>query len=244
MYQSIVEYIVNADMYYRMWMVADMQEQQRNGPLTDRSVYTRDVWMPELVDLFPDVRLVPEQISVINGSHILDTQMRFHACNKHPTVRFDSMEIMWGKRDGTPFRAEGPCRVHLTNVKMWHHQNVNHRRRGDAVICDQANFLWNTNSNPTKTSLLAHRTNGPSQVSISNFHVEFKNGKPVADDHGVDIGVNWAFESGIRVAPTRIDKVIRKNEINIDYLNAINAFGDVQDEFIFWDELDRELRAT
>lgn len=250
MFNSILEYVVNADMYYRLWMAAEMQYPNEG---TDRSKVTqpRVDWLPQLVDMFEDVRDVPGVIRTDNAKQLLDSELRFHTGNKTPTIRVPKMELYWGVTNldvftvldsghviTNPMRAAGPCKITYTNLRMWHHQNLIHRRRGDAIICDQIDFQWNSNRN----SEGMFRTNGPFQVIIKNFRSGYTMGQrhnPRFDQ----CNVSWGNENGIRLGEERVAAVIKANDIGVDYMMCDSAFTDPGEEFIFWDEIGREQAA-
>ena len=79
MFDTVLEYITNADMYYRLWMVGELQNPTpANSIIWQKYNQPRNEWFPDLVDQFGDVRLVPAVISVIGDSHNIDKDMRFH----------------------------------------------------------------------------------------------------------------------------------------------------------------------
>ena len=111
MYESILEYIVNADLYYRLWMVAEMQHPtpkvpRLSGPDTSNLSQPRVEWFPELVEQFEDVRLVPSVIRGTDGKHNLDTDMRFHTGSKKPTIDCLKLDFFWGCEQKDVFRGQ------------------------------------------------------------------------------------------------------------------------------------------
>lgn len=242
MYDTVLEYIVNADTYYRLWMVGELQNPTPANQSIPHQKLTqpRDGWFPDLVEQFDDVGLVPAAISVIDGTHTLDGDMRFHTGNKKPTIAADKVELLWGDetlRDN-PTRKVGPAYVRLNGYKMWHHQDTVHRRRGDAIICEQATFQWNTKA----SSLGAFRESGPFQVVIKGFRAACNKG--VTTDASYDsINVSWGTENGIRVGESKVASVINQHNIDVNYLLTDSVFGDEGEEFIFWDEVGRSQDA-
>ena len=116
---------------------------------------------------------------------------------------------------------------------MWHHQDTVHRRRGDAVICDQATFIWNT-----KASNGYSRDNGPYQVIIKNFHASYTNGEATSVKYD-KVTTSWGTENGVRIGESVVYDVVAKFKIKVNYLLTDNVFEDADDEFIFWDEIGR-----
>ena len=258
MYQSILEYIVNADLFYRLWMVAEYQTPTAPGDRM-KMAQPREEWLPELAGTFEDVRLIPGVIRCDNPNHLLDTQMRFHTGNKTPTIDAEKVELFWGvgrsdvfrvnTRDRGedsaghviphPMRSVGPCKIVLSGLKMWHHQDVIHRRRGDAIICEQAEFFWNTK----KDTEGAFRENGPFRVNVKGFRAKANMGT-LSDASYEHLGVSWGTENGIRIGEERVQAVINANDINLNYLLCASAFLDEGEEFIFWDEIGRSQEAA
>ncbi len=252
MYDTVLEYIINADRYYRLWMVGELQNPTpANSRIGQKYTQPRNEWFPDLVDQFEDVRLVPAVISVVDDNHSIDKDMRFHTGNKKPTIAAGKVEIAWGsdsvKTDfhtarsndpvslqENPTRKVGPAHITLNGLKMWHHQDTSHRRRGDAIICEQATFQWNTKKN----SMGAFRESGPFQVVIKGFRAAYDKG--VATDASFDsINVSWGTENGIRLGESKVSMVIDENNIVVNYLLTDSVFGDEGEEFIFWDEVGR-----
>ena len=242
MFTNILEYIVNADDYYRLWMVGEMQYPSTEGSYRKSANLAisqpRSHWLPELVEDFDDVRLIPSIISVSDPTHHVDSSMRFHTGNKTPTITCKKISYAWGDNDFTAGdfanRASGPARITLEGLKMWHHQDTPHRRRGDAVICETATFAWCTKSGTKK----ANRESGPFQVVIKNFRAEYKMGV-VTNAIFDNMTESWGTEDGERIGSTRIADVAKKHGIKMNCLLADNVFEDPMDEFIFWDELAR-----
>ncbi len=239
MYDTILEYIVNADLYYRLWMVAELQNphiKNYQTPNKQPIAQTRREWFPDLVNQFEDVRLVPAGILIADGNHAMDSDMRFHTGSKKPTINISKMEIFWGDENmrSDAVRKVGPARVTLNGLKMWHHQDALNRRRGDAIICEQATFKWNTK----EASRGAFRESGPFQVVVRNFRAAYNMG--TATDATFDnFNVSWGTENGIRLGENRVEEVIEKNKIKVNYLLTDSVFGDDGEEFIFWDEIGR-----
>ena len=246
--ERITDYILHADLYYMLWMVANMTMPESATPgelpkagLRKRTVHCRDEWLPQVVELFPDVRMVPETIQIDGHSHSVDGQMRFHTGNKNPSVKADRMIIKWGSEDEGYFRSEGPAHIILTNLKMWHHQNVLHRRRGDAVICEHANFSWNTDRQDPNQ---AYRADGPCMVIMQKFRADMKRGELGGRRWAYDnLDVTWSVASGIRIASPKIAAVVRDNKIKLDYLLTGSVFLDDGEEFVFWDEIGKAQAA-
>jgi hypothetical protein len=162
--------------------------------------------------------------------------MRFHTGSKKPTIAADKMEIFWGDENmrGNAVRKVGPARVILNGLKMWHHQDTLNRRRGDAIICEQATFKWNTK----EASQGAFRESGPFQIVVRNFRAAYNMGT-VTDATFDNFNVSWGTENGIRLGENRVQEVIDKNKIQVNYLLTDSVFGDEGEEFIFWDEIGR-----
>lgn len=259
MFDTILEYITNADMYYRLWMVGELQNPTPANPSIIKQKFTqpRSDWFPDLVNQFEDVRSVPSLIRTTGGVHHLDGDMRFHIGNRKPSITSSKMEMIWGNSESCPamtaaerteflgvradmmaperpMRALGPAHVTLNGLKMWHHQDITHRHRGDAIICDQAVFHWNTKISSKGT----FRESGPFQVVIQGFRAAFKKGVP-ADASFDSMNVSWGNENGIRLGETKVSSIIAKNGIKVNYLLADSVFGDEGEEFIFWDEVGR-----
>ena len=252
MYESILEYIVNADLFYRLWMVAEMQNPtpefpSMGGPNKTNISQPRAEWFPDLVSQFEDVRLVPSVICGSDGKHNLDSDMRFHTGNKEPTIHAAKLELFWGceredvfrqQKSGRgsfkiPMRVSGPAYISLVGLKMWHHQDTLNRRRGDAIICEQATFSWNT-KRTTKT----FRESGPFQIIIKGFRAAYNMGVSTSASYA-HLGVSWGTETGIRLGEEKVQEVINKNGIDVNYLLTDSAFSDEGEEFIFWDEIGR-----
>ena len=257
MYESILEYIATADRFYRLWMVAEMQHptpQAPNfsGPNFANLSQPRAEWFPQLVEQFEDVRLVPSVIRGSDGKHNLDSDMRFHTGNKKPTIDCLKLELFWGceredvfrkQKSGRgsfklPMRVSGPAHISLDGLKMWHHQDTLHRRRGDAIICDQATFSWNT-----KRTTKAFRESGPFQIIIKGFRAAYNMGVSTSASYA-HLGVSWGTENGIRLGEEKVQDVINKNGIDINYHVADSAFSDEGEEFIFWDEIGRAQESA
>ena len=250
MYDSILEYIVNADLFYRLWMVGEMQSPTPNQASNARVTQPRIDWNPDVATTLGDVRMIPGIISNEgNADHNLDSEFRFHTGNKGPSIHLNKMRFIWGMdyEDWTDkesyhaaYRPFGPCMVTLTGLQMWHHQDSIYRRRGDAVICKCATFEWNTKQDTNG----AFRSNGPAKITITNFSASYKMmGKPT-DASFEKMSVNWASGSGIRLGESRVLEVIKRNSIGVNYLMADNAFTDPGEEFIFWDEVGRGQEAA
>jgi hypothetical protein len=259
MYESILEYIVNADLFYRLWMVAEMQNPtpqmpmpRLSGPDYSNMSQPRKEWFPDLVNQFEDVRLVPDAIRSSNSKHNLDSNLRFHTGNKTPTISSEKLEMIWGcSKDDVfnsqnpyqisskvPMRTNGPACVSLSGLKMWHHQDTVNRRRGDAIICDQAVFSWNT-----KRSTKSFRESGPFQVTIKDFRAAYNMGVSTSASY-THLGVSWGTENGIRLGEEKVQDVINKHGIKVNYLLSDSAFSDEGEEFIFWDEIGREQEGV
>jgi hypothetical protein len=259
MFDTVLEYIVNADMYYRLWMVGELQNPTpvNSSVIKQKFTQPRNEWFPDLVDQFEDVRLVPSLIRNTGGVHHLDGDMRFHIGNRKPSIISNKMEMIWGDADcfpamsseerteflgiradyvppEKPMRAVGPAHITLNGLKMWHHQDTTHRRRGDAIICEQATFQWNTKVN----SMGAFRESGPFQVVIKGFRAAYDKGVTV-DASFDSINVSWGTENGIRLGESKVSMVIDENNIVVNYLLTDSVFGDEGEEFIFWDEVGR-----
>ena len=266
MYESLLQYIVNADDFYRLWMVGEFQSPT---PMTDQHIakgrlvtQPREEWFPPLVEQMGDVRMVPTIIRCAGAAHAIDSELRFHAGNNKPTIQCNKLELIWGNDtwpyptmsaedrvafrpnsrtdspvDG-PARPVGPCHVTLNGLRMWHHQDTVHRRRGDAVICDLATFQWNT-----KSANGFSRENGPYQVVIKNFRAAYNNGD--ASDVGYEkITTSWGTENGVRIGESIVHEVVKKFKIKMDCLHTDNVIEDAEDEFIFWDEIGRARDAA
>ena len=239
MYDSILEYIVNADLYYRLWMVAEMQhptpariKTQRNANVIPIN-HSRREWFPDLVDQLGDAEMVPVVIKSSAPAHQVDTNMRFHTGNKNPSVKVPTLEIFWGDDDRT-VRKVGPAHIKLSGLKMWHHQDTLHRRRGDAIICEQAAFQWNTQEN----SMGAFREYGPFRVVIKNFRASYHMGD-TTDASYEHMGVSWSTNSGVRLGEEKVSKILKKYSLDVNYLRTDSVFARPSDEFIFWDEAGR-----
>ena len=243
MFVNILEYIVNADDYFRMWMVGELQypSKQNDYHKEQKLAITqpRANWMPELVEQFDDVRMVPSAISVGSPAYRVDSKMRFHTGNKTPTIACKKLSYAWGDDEfpahNVATREVGPARVTLEGLKMWHHQDTIHRRRGDAIICETATFVWDTN---LKRGRGAFRESGPYQVVIKNFRAQYNMG--VVNNAMFDsMNESWGTENGDRIASSRISVIVNKHNIKMNCLLADSVFEDPMDEFIFWDELGR-----
>jgi hypothetical protein len=250
MFKTVLEYITNADMFYRLWMVAQMQREQPRIMHFDRQ------WLPQLVDQFDDISDVPSYIRCnADAVHRVDNHLRFHTDNTKPTMKVSKMECGWGISEEDcsliadrqsvdslghailgplHFRTDGPCKVTFNGLKFWHHQDTVHRRRGDAVTCDMATFEWNTKRN----SQGSFRETGPFQVVIQGFRASYDLG--VATDASYD-GSNrsWGTENGIRLGDSKVNSIIMDKGIRMNCLLTDSVFKDEGEEFIFWDEIGR-----
>ena len=254
MYESILEYIVNAHHFYRLWMVGEHMSPQPRMPslgsdATSNVSQPRTEWLPELVGTFDDPRTIPEVVRVSFNDHQLDGEFRFHSGSSKPTIKVETLEFFWGctvqdvfnsERSGRPeyqkpWRSMGPCHVTLKNLQMWHHQDLRHRRRGDAVICEQATFKWNTK----KDSEGAYRESGPFQIVLRGFHAAYNMGECTKANYA-HMALSWGTENGIRLGDERVMQVINKHRIGINPLLTDCAFEDPGEEFIFWDEIGRQ----
>lgn len=254
MYDTILEYLTNADKFYQLWMVADLQnpdgraavgpERPAKSKMNSNLVRSREDWQPELVKMFDDVRCVPGIVRLNFPQHQLDNEFRFHSGNGKATLITEAMELFWGV-GGTdiiethviphPMRGEGPAKITFTDLRMWHHQNTLHRRRGDAIVCAQADFEWNTKSN-TKG---AYRGGGPYKVTVKNFRAQYNMGVLVKADYD-QISVQWGTHNGLRLGENRVAQVVDHCDIKLNYLQAGDTvFDDAGEEFIFWTEIDR-----
>lgn len=237
MFNSILEYAVNADDYYRLWMVSEHQTPTPNTE--DKRAQPRAQWLPDLVGMFDDVRDVPSRIDVRENEHVLDSEFRFHTGNKKPTIAVSKMDLLWGStvaqaNAAKSQRAVGPCIVTFTNLRMWHHQDIIHRRRGDAIICEQVDFFWNTRGQDG-----LYRANGPYHVCISGFRAAYNMGEPRNASYS-SITVDWRTEDGRHLGEQKLQRVIAKNSIELNYHLVESVFVDPGEEFIFWDEVARE----
>ena len=254
MYDTILEYITNADKFYQLWMVADLQnpdgrtavkpDRAKKSKMNSNLVRSREDWQPDLVKMFDDVRCVPGVVRLNFPEHRLDNQFRFHSGDNKETLAVEVMELFWGV-DGSdivethviphPMRGEGPAKIVFTDLKMWHHQNTLHRRRGDAIICSQVDFEWNSKLN-TKG---AHRGGGPYKVTIKNFRAQYNMGVLIDANHG-QVSVQWGTHNGARLGEGRVAQVISDNNIELDYMRSGDSvFDDAGEEFIFWTEIDK-----
>jgi len=236
MYENILEYIVNADDFYRLWMVGEIQNPTRKN-MSDKSLpitHPREEWMPELVEQFDDIRTVPYRVSCIEANHHVNKDMQFHTGNKTPSIACKTLTLWWGAT-----RESGPITIVLSNLKMWHHEDTVHRRRGDAVICETATFQWN---NPG-TTLQYFRNSGPFQVVIKNFRASYNMGEVIKAEYG-QINNSWGNERGIRIAESVVKKVINENGIKVSPLATDSVFGSATDEFLFWDEIGRARKSS
>jgi len=254
MYDTILEYITNADKFYQLWMVADLQhpdgraavslERQKKSKFSSLLVRAREEWHPGLVEMFDDVRCVPGVVRLSFPKHRLDSEFRLHSGSNKATLETEVMELYWGV-SGTdiveehiipyPMRAEGPAKVTLTDLKMWHHQNILHRRRGDAIICSQADFEWN--SKPDTKG--AYRGGGPFKVTLKNFRAKYNMGTLVDADFS-GLSVQWGTHNGARLGENRVAQIVKENDIGLNYLRADESvFDDSGEEFIFWTEVDK-----
>jgi hypothetical protein len=246
MYNSILEYIVNADMYYRLWMAAQMQYPHS---VPSNIVQCRKNWMPGLVGVFDDVRDVPSLIRCNDVTHIINSDVQFHTGNKNPSIDAKKLEIFWGLDEDEvfsdqsvlgghmrtyPIRKTGPAKITLSGLKMWHHEDTLNRRRGDAIICEQITFEWNTK----KHSSGAFRENGPYQIIIKKFRAAYNMGM-ATDASYAHLGVSWGTENGVRLGEQKVESIINQNNIGVNYLLVDSSFADGGEEFIFWDEIGR-----
>lgn len=235
---NIVNYLFSIDMYYRLWLVA--QTKHSDGDTWHRT-FRKEHWHPELVDQFKDPSDVPIAISVEGNTHQIDGNGRFHTGNKKPSIEIKKMRISWGA-----IKSDAPVEITLNAIKMWHHQDHFHRRRGDALIVKTARFNWNTRVGSTSGY---YRENGPYQIMLSSVtakaHTSIKDDE--IDTHIYDVGFRsmrtaWSRHDGNLMTSSITDKIIQRNKIKVNYLNAgSSVFEDVGEEFIFWSEVGGNL---
>jgi len=243
MINNILEYVVTTDVYYQLWMVAQATIPEKAAPFKRGIRHNNDNWHPALVGQFNDVRDVPSTIEIENGEHQLDGEARFHTGNNKPTLKADRIEIAWGSNNINT-RANGPCKIVLSGVKFWHHQGELHRRRGDAIIIEQAKFQWNT-----RNSAGLYREFGPYQIIISRItgkaQVSGTEGNLVSHIKGMSfrkLQSSWANSNGVNLSESRVKQILTNHNIKVNYLLAgESVFADEGEEFIFWNELGGEL---
>lgn len=266
MVENILEYVLMADRYFQLWMVAEklnpQPQNQVNGTrLNTNMVQTRKDWHPSLVSQFDDVRDVPSIVQVDMPEFSIDKQGRFHTGSKKATLDVETLTLFWGvdfvydtekhmderHRVGHssrhvlehPIRAEGPAKITFSGVKMWHHQSQLHRRRGDAIIIEQVMFEWNCN----ERSGGASRPGGPFKVVLQDFRARADMGRVYDGSHG-SMNVSWCAHSGARLGESRVYDVIEKHGIKVNYLAAgESVFLDAGEEFIFWTEIEEDEAA-
>jgi hypothetical protein len=243
--EYLTDYFLNADLYYRLWMVANLQNEKREpsspGRLAnfigmDATVtWYRQNWLPELIEQFDNIDMVPDEITVTSSRYSCDDMMRFHTGNKYPSIQMNKMIISWmhDSKRKIFYRENGPACISFENLRMWHHQNVHHRRRGDAVLCESGLFTWNTEHG---SRFKSHRTDGPAGVYIQKFRANMKHGE-MRNMGYKDLDVTWGNESGIRNSSSHIENIIRMNNIDLNYLRTGSVFENPMEEFIFWDEV-------
>lgn len=129
------------------------------------------------------------------------------------------------------WREKGPCVIRLKKLKKWHHEGVLNRRRGDAVICRYAEFLW-----ATEQMRGFYRENGPYKVVLKNFSAECNMGSigKVSSDPPSH---SWMTHSNKRLGDARVLDLIAKKKIRVNLMDTDDVFHRAGDAFVFWSEL-------
>ncbi len=233
MLENILEYIVT-DVYVQLWMYADAPP----GEL----IRYRHMWREELLAQFDDPNDVPDCIIMKEPTMHVNGSNEFHyGNNKEPTVSYKEMSIIWGERDAHAKedasaselfrmnRKTGPSLVKLTGVKKWHDHGLIHRRRGDAIICNQATFTWAKNG----TYL---RADGPYHISLRGYQASGDKGE-VDNMRLGSLVPSWATMNNRRLPQITVRDVIQKNGLTVDLLAFGSVFPKPEDELIFLTEI-------
>jgi hypothetical protein len=252
MFNTIGEYILT-DVFFQLWLVAASNAgKYQNNPQTVVAgstpqgwCYSRRDWHPALVAQFDDPDDVPSEITVVGATHHINKKGQFHGGNSSPTVSFDEMKIVWGDLDTRDvnnlskapnrWRKNGPCSINITNVQKWHVDGQLHRRRGDALICSYAEFFW-----ATKSMKGFYREGGPFKVSMGNVTAKADKGVITEAGQSGPVNYTWQTESGRTIGQHKVDSIIAKTNVQVDFRQSDNVFVRPRDEFLFYAELAKE----
>lgn len=235
MIDNILGYILVADNYYKLWLASDVISKEDSVRFPDPSgVIARQ---------FHDVRDIPTAIEIMDDHPVLDGEGRFHAGNNSPTARLQQMTMRWGS-DSYCRLSGNPCKIILEGLRMWHHKDVLHRKRGSAIILRRATFQWNTRKQQGW-----YRSGGPFSVTLKDISVEATRvlegetyHSDIRDISVRSMSCSWSDGSGKRLGEERVKKVITDNQISVNYFLAGNSiFQDEGEEFIFWSEIGGDL---
>ncbi len=249
MFNTIGEYILT-DIYFQLWLVAASNAgKYQNNPQTVVAgstpkgwCYSRKDWHPALVAQFDDPNDVPDEITVVGATHHINKKGQFHGGNSSPTLSFDEMKIVWG--DMAPpdvnglikapnrWRKKGPCSITMSGVQKWHMDGGLHRKRGDALLCNYAEFFW-----ATKSMKGYYREGGPYKVTMGKMTAKALKGEIIEAGAVRDITYSWQTESGMSMGQKIVDSIIAKTGVQIDFRQADNVFVRPRDEFLFYAEL-------
>ena len=236
MVQNILTYVFT-DIFYQLWMAAAYSKKKGQSIL-----YTKNHWPTEFVQQLEEDE-IPSLIEVIGEFHHLNNDGEFHLGRNSPSLGFDEMKIVWGDEvmmavprfDGKMWtvknvhREVGPAEVILTGVKKWHHNGEPHRKRGDAIICKQARFIWAKNGDHA-------RENGPYEIVLKNVTAKSTNGQ-VSEVHYLSKSFFWSTHSKTKIPSRTANEIIERCKLKVDFLAVDSIFAGDDDEFIFLSEL-------
>lgn len=252
MFTTIGEYILT-DVFFQLWLVAASNSgNYQNNPQTAVAgstargwTFSRKDWHPALVAQFDDPDDVPSEITVVGATHHINKRGQFHGGNSSPTISFDEMKIAWGDLDTRDvndlarapnrWRKHGPCLINITNVKKWHDDGRLHRKRGDALICSYAEFFW-----ATKQMKGFYREGGPYKVTMGQITAKAQKGEIIEAGMAGETTHSWQTESGITIGQHKVERIIAKTNIQVDFRQADNVFVRPRDEFLFYAELAKQ----
>ena len=166
---------------------------------------------------------------------------QFHCGSKNPSFRAKTLGFYWGKDihhvpDGmnrivNDSLKNWPVEIVFNDLRMWHHEDLLNRKRGDALICESIQIRWNDSN-----SGFLGRENGPITVVIGSLTSKAKMGN-LRDLDIENFFSTWVKPgSKARIPVYKVEKAIEEQGIEFNPLSLGSCFNDPSDEFCFWSE--------
>lgn len=174
-------------------------------------------------------------------AHEMNSANQFHCGSKKPSIKATRLGFYWGDHgtfipDGKNSicddnRENWPIEVVFSGLRMWHHEDLLHRKRGDALICDNVQIRWNNS-----TGRFLSRENGPITIHLEKLICNAKLGKIINLEIANYNSVWVKPGSSRRVTESAVHKIINETGIDFDPLSLTSCFKNDTDEFVFWSE--------